>query len=283
MMTTAMAIDPSKHAGLEHVGDFPFAVFASTDVVPRACDIAERGARALRFLGSALDVEPELALLVLAPDDWEGRASHPVYGMPNYDGAGNLVVAGAASDFWRGFVGLVAETQPDALAMLTEAYEVDGEIDLSPFFDLLAIHEMGHRLHQVGVVRFPRLWLAEFFCNLCLHTYVAEEEPEALDVLEAFPAAVAAVPPEHMVHDDLGTFEQIYDRMPPHNYGWYQCRLHAAAKRVYDAGGPVVLRRLWNRFRLSDAELIVALHEVEPELGRFLTEWTPTGRATAEP
>ncbi len=157
MMTTAMAIDPTKHAGLERVGDFPFAVFASTDVVPRARDIAERGARALRFLGSALDVEPELALLVLAPDDWEGRASHPVYGMPNYDGAGNLVVAGAPSDFWRGFVGLVAETQPDALSMLTEAYKVDGEIDLSPFFDLLAIHEMGHRLHQVGVVRFPRL------------------------------------------------------------------------------------------------------------------------------
>src|SRR6266571_4147194 len=240
MMTTPMAIDPSKHAGLERVGDFPFAVFASTDVVPRARDIAERGARALRFLGSALDVEPELALLFLAPDDWEGRASHPVYCMPNCEGAGNRVGAGAPS-------------------------------------------EMGHRLHQVGVVRFPRLWLAEFFCNLCLHTYVAEEEPEALDVLEAFPAAVAAVPPEHMAHDDLGTFEQIYDRMPPHNYGWYQCRLHAAAKRVYDAGGPVVLRRLWNRFRLSDAELIVALHELEPELGRFLTEWTPTGRTTAEP
>jgi hypothetical protein len=77
-MTAEMAIDRSKHAGLEHVGDFPFAVFASTDVVPRARDIAQRASRALGFLGSALHVEPELALLVLAPHDWEGRASHPV-------------------------------------------------------------------------------------------------------------------------------------------------------------------------------------------------------------
>jgi hypothetical protein len=280
-MTAEMAIDRSKHAGLEHVGDFPFAVFASTDVVPRARDIAQRASRALGFLGSALHVEPELALLVLAPHDWEGRASHPVYGMPNYDGAGNLVVAGAPSDFWRGFVELVAESQPNALPILNEAYEVDGEIDLSPFFDLLAIHELGHRLHQVGIVRFPRLWLAEFFCNLCLHTYVAEEEPQALEVLEAFPAAVAAVPPERMLHNDLGTFEQVYDRMPPHNYGWYQCQLHVAAKCVYDAGGAAVLRRLWDRFRLSEAELTVALCEIEPELGRFLTEWTPTRRASA--
>jgi hypothetical protein len=142
-----MVIETSKHAGLEHVEDFPFLVFASATVVPRARVIAERAARALAFLGAALDVELELALLVLAPGDWEGRASHPVYGMPNYDGAGNLVVAGAPSDFWRGFVGLVAEARPDALSILTEAYEVDGdgEIDLSPFFDLLAIHEMGQR------------------------------------------------------------------------------------------------------------------------------------------
>jgi len=275
-----VAIDTSKHAGLVHVGDLPFPIFASAGVVPRAREIADRAARALAFLGSVLDVEPELALLVLAQSDWEGRASHPVYGMPNYDGAGNLVVAAAPSDFWRGFVGLVAEAQPDALPILTEAYEADGEIDLSPFFDLLAIHEMGHRLHQVGVVRFPRLWLSEFFCNLCLHTYVAEEEREVLQVLEAFPAAVAAVRPEHMRHNDLGTFEQLYDRMPPHNYGWYQCRLHAAAKRVYEAGGAAVLRHLWDRFRVTDAELTGALHEVEPELARVLTEWTAAGEAS---
>ena len=275
-----MAIETSKHEGLERVEGLSFPVFASSAVVPRARDIAERTARALAFLGSMLDVAPEIALLVLDPGDWTGRAAHPVYGMPNYDGAGNLVVAGAPSDFWRGFVDLVADTQPAELTTLAAVYDRDGGIDLSPFFDLLAVHELGHRVHQVGGVRFPRLWLAELFCNLCLHTYVAEEEPGTLPVLEAFPAVVAAVPPERVEHSDLAVFEQLYDRMPPHNYGWYQCRLHAAAKRVYDAGGPAVLRGLWTRFRVADEKLVSALDAIEPELARVLLEWPTVGNAT---
>ena len=275
-----MAVDSSKHAGLQRIEDFGFPVLASADVVARAREIAERTARAREFLGSTLDVEPELALLVLAPGDWEGRASHPVYGMPNYDGGGNLVVAGAPSDFWRGFVGFVAEPQPDALRLLLQTYAVDGEIDLSPFFDLLAVHELGHRFHHVGVVRFPRLWLMEFFCNLGLHTYIAEKEPDALPLLEAFPAAVASVSAEHVQHSDLATFEQLYDRMPPQNYGWYQCRLHVAAKHVYDAGGRDALRRLWDRFRLVEDDLASALREVEPQLARLPIDWAATGNAT---
>jgi hypothetical protein len=72
---------------------------------------------------------------------------------------------------------------------------------------LLAVHEMGHGFHQAGGVRFPRLWLTEFFCNLCLHTYVAEDEPGALPMLEAFPAAISAVPPERVQYSNLATFE----------------------------------------------------------------------------
>ena len=46
----------------------------------------------------------------------------------------------------------------------------------------------------------------------------------------------------------------------------------AASESVED-GGAAVLRRLWDRFRLSDAELAVALEEVEPELLRVPSDW----------
>ena len=86
-------------------------------------------------------------------------------------------------------------------------------------------------------------------------------------------ADCAAISPDRFPHRDIRAFEQLYNRIPPQNYGWYECRLHVAAKRVYDAGGPAVLRRLWDRFRLSDAELAVALEEVEPELLRVQSDW----------
>lgn len=265
-------IDTARHDGLCRLEGFPFPVLASEGLVPRARELAARGARALSFLASTLGMSTEMALLVLGPEDWDGRSGFPLYGMPNYV-AGNVVVAGEPSDFWRGFVELVAEADSADLEALGEAYGASGEIDLSSFFDLLAIHEIGHHFHHVGRVRFPRLWLMELFCNLCLHVYVAEQEAEALPVLECLPAVVAAISPDRFPHRDLRAFEQLYNRIPPQNYGWYECRLHVAAKRVYDAGGPAVLRRLWDRFRLSDAELAIALEELEPELLRVQSDW----------
>jgi hypothetical protein len=265
-------IDTARHDGLRRLDGFPFPVLASEGLAPRARLLAARATRALRFLAASLAVEPDIALLVLAHDDWDGRAGFPLYGMPNYV-AGNVVVAGQPSDFWRGFVDLVAEADPAGLETLRQAYDADGEIDLSRFFDLLAIHEIGHHFHHVGGVHFPRLWLMELFCNLCLHVYVAEQDADALPVLECFPAVVAAISPNCFPHPDLRAFEQLYNRMPPQNYGWYECRLHVAAKRVYDAGGAAALRRLWDRFRFSDADLAVALEEVEAELLRAQSDW----------
>jgi hypothetical protein len=267
-------IDLARHEGLRRLDGFAFPVLASVGVEPRARELAARTAQALSFLASALAVRPDMALLVLAPDDWDERSGFPLYGMPNYV-AGNVVVAGEPSDFWRGFVDLVAEANPAGLEALSTAYGRCDEIDLSQFFDLLVIHEIGHHLHHVGNVHFPRLWLNELFCNLCLHVYVAEHEPGALAALECFPAVLAAVSPDRFPNRDLHTFEALYNRMPPQNYGWYECRLHVAAERVYDAGGTAALRGLWDRFRFSEADLGVALEEVEPQLASVLSDWPP--------
>jgi hypothetical protein len=56
--------------------------------------------------------------------------------------------------------------------------------------------------------------------------------------------------------------------------------LHAAAKRVYDAGGPAVLRGLWTRFRVADEKLVSALDAIEPALARVLLEWPTVGNTT---
>jgi hypothetical protein len=53
----------------------------------------------------------------------------------------------------------------------------------------------------------------------------------------------------------LEQFESNYNEIGtkhPKNYGWYQSRLHAAARETYDAGGKAVLQKLWVFLQAKD-------------------------------
>jgi hypothetical protein len=108
---------------------------------------------------------------------------------------------------------------------------------MSQFADLLVVHELGHLFHEQVPFAFSRLWLRELFVNLCLHAYVAEVEPERLPVLTILPQRMSVLPVERVRHRSLEDFERLHASVGPENYGWYQCRLHAAARNIYDDAG----------------------------------------------
>lgn len=257
-------------AGLTQLEFEAFPTWHSPGLASRAHDVAARCARAERMLSRTLGVAPEMWLLVLAEGDWEGRAGHPIYGMPNSTRT-SIVVAGEPTDFWSAFIEL---TDEGGRAELARTYGDDGRIDLSGFFDLLAIHEMGHHYERVGRLRTPRLWLREFICNLCLHAYIATEEQERLPELLMFPRVVAGVPAELFSHRTETDFERMYDRMPGPNYGWFQCRMHVGAATVYGSGGVKALRDIWDLYRAPRARLVQQLAQVEPAMGSFAREFT---------
>jgi hypothetical protein len=143
----------------------------------------------------------------------------------------------------------------------------------APFFDLIAVHELAHEFHGQVPYRFPRLWLEEVFVNLCLHAYVAAEEPDLLPVLETLPAALAASDPAEFPHRSLAALEALHAGVGPVAYGWYQGRFLVAAARIFEAGGVDALRRLWDAFVIDDATLRDRLRAVQPELADVLTEW----------
>jgi hypothetical protein len=67
--------------------------------------------------------------------------------------------------------------------------------------------------------------------------------------------------------------------MGPKNYGWYQCKLHSAAKDIYDAGGKTVLKRLWQALKnhhekMTDEELVTMLKkEVHSSVADVYLNW----------
>jgi hypothetical protein len=159
----------------------------------------------------------------------------------------------------------------------------DGAVAIGAFMDLLAVHELGHLFidQTAGAFDFhrPRRWLVELFCNLGLHAYVAAVEPAQMDHLTTFPQAIVALGYGRLPHRQLADFERLYADMAPPNFAWYQCQLHLAAHRIYDASGLEVMQALFRTIvqsqdDISDAHLALQLRDaVHPAVAQVLTNW----------
>jgi len=238
--------------------------FASVGLEARAALIGRISSDAYAYIATLLGFRPAAQVLVLSDADWPSRTDTPVYGLPNAWN-GTLVVAGTEAPFWEQLTEMVA---PADQAELARVYGRDGAIRLGPFFDLVAVHEVAHIFHQ-GSQHFPRLWLQELFANLCLHSWVAERSPEALEILLTLPRLGATAPAEAFAYRTRDDFEQVYSGVGGANYVWFQFRLQLEAAALYDRAGPDALVRLFEAFRLDDAALAQRLEAVDPGLAAF--------------
>ena len=240
--------------------------FASPDLETRAAMIGQIAADSHAYLAGLLGFSPEAQVLVLSEADWPSRTDTPVYGLPNAWN-GSLVVAGTEAPLWGQLTEMVAD---DDRPQLARVYGTGGgAIQLGPFFDLVAVHEVAHVFHQ-STQHFPRLWLQELFANLCLQSWVAERAPESLPILLTLPRLGAKAAPEAFEYRTRDDFERVYTGVGGPNYVWFQFRLQLEAAELYDRLGSAALVRLFNAFALDDAALARRLDEaVDPGLAAF--------------
>jgi hypothetical protein len=268
-------------ADLALVRDEPHQVLASRGAEDRAAAISDRCTRAHRYLGDVLLFRPQLRILVLSAADWQRHGTFSLYGMPHYNDERTLVLAANENRFWQQMAPEEKDLPAGERRRLDAVYgSADGHLRLSGFFDLLAVHELAHLFHLQARRPFPRLWLQELFCNLCMQAFVTTAEPATLPELDTFPSVVVSGGHGRFSHIGLEEFERLYVQVGALNYGWYQCHLHLTAKRVFDAAGEDALRRCWNRLPrldpdISDATLALELEAIHPELARMLTGWPP--------
>jgi hypothetical protein len=270
-------MDVTKHEGLVALAGFPFEVRSSASTREQAEWLAERCERAYSYLGELLAFRPRCALVVLDRADWSERASNPLYGMPYYD-AGNLFLAGEASDLSARLEEVASSAPPAAARVLDEVYGT-GPGRLASFADLLIVHELGHAFHDGVPFLFPRSWLMELFADMALYAFVVAEEPDRKLQCETLPQVALEHGLLKPVARDLRYFEAWYPDIEPLTYVWYQFRFTMMAKGVVDAAGPAVLRHLWDAFALSDERLAGVLgSQVHPAAGRWLASWNePSG------
>jgi hypothetical protein len=272
----------AQQIGLDSLTIGTTRVFYSAGHQPRAKEIATRLERAILFHSQLTSFTPEVTILVLSPGDWSKHTSVPLYGMPHYSSGKRLIVASSNNEYWQSFLPPLDQLDPELATKVQKAYSQNGQLTMQPFFDLLAIHELGHAFHIQGGLTIPRKWMGELFCNILLHTYIAEKEPALLDALTVFPEMVVRMGTQSFSFTTLDQLEANYNLIAmqhPKNYGWYQCRLHAAAKTIYEQGGKESFVKLWKVLKTStapvtDAELGELLsRKVHPAVGSVLLDW----------
>ncbi len=258
-------------------------VYHSKGQENRVKEIIPRVEKAIAFHQQLVNFKPEVTVLILTKADWSSYTSFPVYGMPHYSDDKTLIVAAEDNAFWQSFLPPLEQLPPGLRTQVEKAYSMpDGRISMQPFFDLLALHELGHAFHFQGGLQMQRKWMGELFCNILLHTYVAENEPGQLLALTVFPNMVIGNGTSEYKYTSLHDIEERYEEIGMQhakNYGWFQSRWHAAAGDIYDAAGKNVVPKLWTAFKnqqekLSDDALTKFLENaVHESLADVMRKW----------
>jgi len=279
-LLTFMDMKAQSYPELNELTGFSIKAYYSPGNEERAKVIVGRCEETIKYVNRLVGFTPKVSLFILNPEHWKKFATFPVYGMPHYPDNERLVIASEDNDFWKSFIPPLDQLPSELADKTIQAYTIsDGTLSMMGFFDLLAIHELGHAFHKQGGLTMQRLWMQELFCNIMLHTYIAENEPKNLPALEVFPEMVVAAGTNGYKFTNLSDFEIRYDNMNPKNYGWYQCRLHVAAKNIYKAGGEKTFKKLWkglkeNKLKMTETQLAEFLKKnVGKEVAKIQTDW----------
>jgi hypothetical protein len=262
---------------------YPFPVRHSPLLEARARTMADHVVSVLELFGPRFETQPAIVLLVLASQDWAAHTGFPIYGMPHILEGRTLIVAGEDNPFWRGQLPDPASLPDDVAEALRYAYDDgDGGLSAAAFFDLLAIHELGHAFIDQSGLQTQRRWMGEFLPNLILHAWVEEEARELLPALTLIADLVVAAGPGAHPFTTLADIDRHYVRIAREhsdNYAWYQLRWHQGARRLYEAAGTGALDRLWTALRdhpdpMDDAAFLQLLDDrVHRALGDFVRNW----------
>jgi hypothetical protein len=281
-LMNSLSVAAQSYEGLQRLDGHTAAVYYSEGTVNKATRMGVQLDKVMAFYQEHLQFTPGVTLLILSPADWSRYTQFPFYGMPHYNNK-TLIVAAENNAYWKSMEPATDKLSSAYLKLIRDTYaDSSGGITMEAFFDLLAIHELGHAYTQQGGLVMQRKWMGELFPNILLHTYIAEKEPSLLNALTIFPQLVVeTTDTSSLTYTTLAELEANYGQMGPkypQNYGWYQCRWHVAAGRIYDAGGIEVVKRLWaglkeQRDKLDDVALVEFLRKADESVAAVQTNW----------
>ena len=270
--------------GLQKLDSFNTQTYYSKGYEVKAVRMAKQLDRVMQFYQKELQFTPTVSLLILSPEDWSKHTKFPFYGMPHYTNQKTLIVASEDNPFWKNSIPNISKLSKKEADLFTQTYTNQHDsISLESFFDLLAIHEIGHAYQSQGQLSFQRKWMGELFANMLLHTYIAEIEPDLLPALTLFPKTfIASTNKASLTYTSLNDLETYYNelgKLYPQNYAWYQSKWHVAAGEIYDSSKMIAIKNWFTEMKslkevLDDTTLANFLNnKIHQSVGNVMLHW----------
>ena len=261
-------------SNLSTMDGFGFPVSYTTTSEARARFVAGRMKNAVAWIEQQVGIRSVPWLFVVGPDEWDQVSLGHPYGLPHV-GQGRIVVGHDAGSLWEGLLDTyAAQATADGWNRLTTVY--GDPPDLSPFTDLLVVHELGHVTHGEPWTDDPvGFWLDELASNVILHGYVEEVEPRSLPDLETLFEVIWETPPDIWPVRDLNRMAESLAGDGT-NYLWLEFGLQTLAGRLWRSAGATALRGIVDLLRGPARpldEVLDTLATYDSEVAHTLRHW----------
>ncbi len=246
---------------LQRIEGQPVTLHFSPGYRPRAERLGELVADAHRFLAAWLDVEAQTTLSVLRRENWRHLRRAP-YGYPHSIPERGTIFAPAHYPprlLERARALYHAAPPPMQQALCSDPQALRAQISL--FYDLVAIHELGHLFIYHLQLVLGAQWLTELVANLFASAFFLERRPDLAQCWFAWADIQASV---EVPHRELDAYEAHYTTLDFTNASYYQGRFNQRARAIWQAEGPAIAPALVAGFSRRSGWLLARFRAVAP-------------------
>lgn len=251
----------SARVRLQRIESDPVTLHFSPGYGVRAQQLGTLVTEAHRFLADWLGVEARTTLSILRQESWRHLRRAP-YGYPHSSPERATIFAPAHyPPRLVSRLRALYEAAPPALQQRLCAEGKALEAQIRTFYDLVAIHELGHLfIHHLQLALGTR-WLTELIANLFATAFFVEARPDLAPCWLVWAAIQAeqAVP-----HRTLAAYEAHYAVLDFANANFYQGRLNLAAHTLWQRQGRAIAPALVAHFSLQAEAVAARFAQVAP-------------------
>lgn len=247
---------------LQRIEGDPVTLHFSPDYHPRAQRVGKLVEEAHHFLTEWLGVEAHTTVSLLRRENWRHLRRAP-YGYPHSSpDHSTIFVPATYPPPWIDRSRALYEAAPERLQRKVCGEEDELRRQIAAFYDLVAVHELGHLFIHHLKLALGTKWLTELIANLFATAFFVERRPELAECWLAWADIQSS---QDVPFQSLEAYEANYSSLSFANASYYQGRFNRHALRLWQQHGRALAAPLIERFSLLPHVVDERFSKVAPD------------------